>query len=145
MGSFEGQEVCGTFVTAGTVFSGGVVPELISGGLSEEVGFGGKDLGIEQFGFDGVVDAFDIGIGIGAGGRIKVVLGTEGLLDSKMKALGPVVDGIAIEFTAQVSGNDDLAGIEAVLLEVLEETLDGQGGIGLGEFIAVGQELGTTG
>ena len=59
-------------LAAGTVFAGGVVPELVGGGFGEEVGFRRKDLGIEQFGFDGVVDALkNIGIGIGAGGRLK--------------------------------------------------------------------------
>jgi len=32
-----------------------------------------------------------------------------------------------------------------MLLEVFEETVDTQGGVGFGEFIAVGQELGATG
>ena len=87
--SFEGQEVSGAFVAVGTVFAGGVVPELVGGGFGEEVGFRRKDLGIEQFGFDGVVDAFDVGIGIGAGGRVETVLGAEALLDGEVETLGP--------------------------------------------------------
>ena len=71
MGSFTSEEVGGAFVTARTVLASGIVPELIGGGLSEEVGFGGEDLNIEEFGFDGVVNTFDIGIGIKTGGRAE--------------------------------------------------------------------------
>ena len=68
MGSFESEEIGGAFVMARAVLASGVVPELIRGRLGEEVGFGGEDLSIEEFGFDGVVDTFDIGISIGTGG-----------------------------------------------------------------------------
>jgi hypothetical protein len=144
-GGLSGQKICGVFVSTRAVFSGGVVPELVGGSFGEEVGFGGKDLGIEVFGFNGVVDAFDIGVGVGASGRIEAMLGTEGLLDGEMKAFGPVVDCIAVEFRAQVSGDDDLASIDAMLSEMLEEACDAQGGIGFGELVAVGQELGAAG
>jgi len=140
-GGFDRQEVGGTFVTARTVFASGVVPELIRGGLGEEVRFGRKDLGIEQLGFDGVVDTFDIGIGIGTGGRVEAMLGIEGLLDGEMKAFGPVVNGIPVEFNPQIGGDDNLVGVHAMLLQVFKETLDGEGRVGFGEFVAVGQEL----
>ena len=111
MWRFECQEVGRALVAAGTVFTSGVVPELVSGGFGEEISFGGKDLSIEEFGLDGVMHTFDIGIGIGAGGRVEAVLGPKGLLDGKVKAHRPVVNGIAIEFAAQVSGDDDLGGV----------------------------------
>ena len=138
---FECQEVGGALIASGTVLASGIVPELVGGGFGEEVSFGGKDVGIEQFGFDGVMHTFDIGVGIGASGRVEAVFGAEGLLDGEVKALGPVVDGVAVKFRAQVGSDDDLAGIDAVALEVLEEALDGEGRIGFGEFVAVGQEL----
>ena len=141
VGRFEGEEVGGALVVPGTVLASGVVPELVGGGFGEEISFRGKDLGIEEFGFDGVMDAFDIGIGIRAGGRVKAVLRTEGLLDGEVKALRAVVKGIAIEFAAQVGGDDDLAGIDVVALEVFEEAFDAKGRIGFGEFVTVGQEL----
>ena len=144
-GGFSGEKICGMFVATRAVFAGGVVPELVGGDLGEEVGFGGKDLGIEEFGFNGIVDAFDIGVGVGTSGWIEAMLGAEGLLDGEMKAFGPVVDGIAVEFRAQVGGEDDLAGIDPMGLEMFEETCDAQGGIGFGECVAVGQELGAAG
>ena len=91
------------------------------------------------------MNTFDIGIGIGTGGRVEPMFGTEGLLNGKVKALRSVVEGVAVKFRAQVGSNDDLASIAAMLLEVFEETLDAQGGVGFGEFVAVGQELGATG
>ena len=145
MGSFAGEKVGRTLVTARTIFARGVVPELISRGLGEEVSLGGKDLSIEQLGFDGVMDTFDIGIGVGTGGRVEAVLGAEALLDAEMKALGPVMDGIAIELDAQIGGEDDWVGIQAVLLQVSQKAPDGEGGVGFGQFVAVGQELGAAG
>ena len=144
-GSFEGEQVGGAFVAARAVFAGSVVPELIGDGLGEEIGFGRKNLSIKEFGFDGIVDAFDVGIGVRAGRRIKAVLGAEGLLDAQMKALGPIMEGIAIELDAQVGGEDDLVGIQAVLLEVSQKAPDGESGVGFGEFVAVSQELSAAG
>ena len=65
--SFEGQQVSGAFISARTIFTGGVVPELVGGGFGEEIGLGREDLSLEQFGFDGVVNAFDVGVGLGCG------------------------------------------------------------------------------
>jgi hypothetical protein len=134
MWRFECQEVGGAFVAPGTILASGIVPELVGGGFGEEIGFGGKDLSIEEFGFDGVMHTFNIGIGIGARRRVEAVLSTEGLLDGEVKALGPVVNGIAIEFATQVGSDDDLAGIDAVALEVFEEAMDAEGRIGFGEW-----------
>jgi len=145
MRSFEGEQIGGTFVTPRTVFTRGIVTELVGGGFSQEVGFGGKDLGIEQFGFDGGVNTFDVGVGVGAGRRIEAVLGLMFLFDRQMEATDLVVDGIAIKFDSQIGGEDDLGGIDAVVFEVLEKAVDGEGGIGFGKFVAVGQELGAAG
>jgi hypothetical protein len=145
LGSFESEEIGGAFITARAVLASGVVPELIGCRLSEEVGFGGEDLSIEEFGFDGIVNTFDIGVGIRTGGRVEAVFGAEGLLDGEVKAFGSVVDSVAVKFRAQVGSDNGLASIDAMLLEVFEETVDAQGGVGFGEFIAVGQELGATG
>jgi hypothetical protein len=62
VGGLGGQEVGGAFVAPRAILASGIVPELIGGGFGEEICFGGKDLSIEEFGFDGVVDTFDIGI-----------------------------------------------------------------------------------
>ena len=121
-GSFEGEQVGGAFVAARAVFAGSVVPELIGDGLGEEIGFGRKNLSIKEFGFDGIVDAFDVGIGVRAGRRIKAVFGAEGLLDAQMKALGPIMESVAIELDAQVGGDDDLVGIQAGLLQVSKKS-----------------------
>jgi hypothetical protein len=145
LGSFESEEIGGALVAARANFASGVVPELIGGRLSEEVRFGGEDLSIEELGFNGVVNTFDIGIGIGTGGRVEPMLGAEGLLNGEVKALGSVVDGAAVKFRDQVGSDNGLASIDAMLLEVFEEALDAQGGVGFREFVAVGQELGTTG
>ena len=50
--------------------------------------------------------------------------------------------GVAVVFGAEVGGDDDLGGVEAVIFEMGEEAIHGQGGVSFGEFIAVGQELG---
>ena len=144
-GGFRGQQICGTFIAPRAVFAGGVVPELVGSDFGEEVGFGRKDLGVEQFGFNGVMDAFDIGVSVGASGRIEAMLGAEGLLEGEMKAFRPIVDGVAIELRSQVGGDDDLVRIDAVVLEVFEETFNAEGGVGFGEFVTVGQELGAAG
>ena len=142
MRSFEGEQIGRAFVTAGTVFARGIVPELVSGRFSKEVGFGRKDLSIEQFGFDGVVDAFDIGIGIGTGRRIEAMFGLVFLLDGGVETAELVMNGIPIELAAQIGGDDHLGSIQAVVFKVFEKTIGGEGGIGFGEFIAIGQELG---
>ena len=142
MRSLECQQVGGAFVSAGTVFAGGVVPELVGGSFGEEIRFGREDLGIEQFGFDGVVNALDVGVGIGAGRRIEAVLGLIFLFDGPVKAADLIVGGVAVVFGAEVGGDDDLRGVEAVVFEMGEEAIHGQGGVSFGEFIAVGQELG---
>ena len=88
--SFEGQQVSGAFISARTIFTGGVVPELVGGGFGEEIGLGREDLSLEQFGFDGVVNAFDVGVGVGAGRGIEAVLGVVFLFDGPVKAADPL-------------------------------------------------------
>jgi len=142
---FEGQQVQRTLVTTGAVLAGDIVPELVGADLGEEIAAMVEGLGIEELGLDGGVDALDIGVGIGTGGRVEAVPGSEALLDGEMKTLGPVVDSVAVELHAQVGGDDDLRGVDPVVPEVAQEALDGQCGVGLGEFVAVGQELGAAG
>jgi len=142
LGGFDGQQVSGAFISARTIFAGGVVPELVGGGFSEEIGFGREDLSLEQFGFDGVVNAFNVGVGIGAGRGIEAVLGAVFLLDGPVEAAHLVVSGVAVIFGAQVGGDDDLGSVEAMVIEMGEEAIHSQGGVGFGEFVAVGQELG---
>ena len=139
---FDGQQVGRAFISARTVFTGGVVPELVGGGFGEEIGFGREDLSLEQFGFDGVVNAFDVGVGVGAGRGIEAVLGVVFLFDGPVKAADLIVGGVAVVFGAEVGGDDDLGGVEAMVFEMGEEAIHGQGGVSFGEFVAVGQELG---
>ena len=115
---------------------------MIGGGSSKEVGFRSKDLGIEQFCFDGVVDAFDIGIGIGTGRRIEAMFGLIFLLDGRVETAQLIMDGIPVELASQIGGEDDLSRVHAMLFKVFEKTIHGEGGISFGEFLAVGQELG---
>jgi hypothetical protein len=144
-GSFGSQEIGWAFVTAGAVFASGVVPKLVSGAFGKEIGSAIKALSIIELGFDGVVDTFDICIGIRAGRRIKGVLGAPALFDGEVKAFWPIMDGIAIELRAQIGGDDHLAGIHFVLVQMFEESFDGEGGVCLGQFVAVSQELSATG
>ena len=141
-GGLEGQQVGGAFISARAVFAGGVVPELVDGGFSEEIGFRREGLSLEHFGFDGVVNAFDVGVGIGAGRGIKAVLGAVFLFDGPVKAADLVMHSVAVVFGAQVGGDNDLGGFEAVVFEMGEEAIHGQGGVSFGELVAVGQELG---
>lgn len=118
---------------------------MVGGNFGEEVRFGGEDLSVKEFGFDGAVNAFDIGIGVGAGGGIEAVFGLEVLLEGEVEAADSIITGIAIELRTQVGGEGDGGGVQAMIFEVLEEALDGEGGIGFGEFVAVGQELSAAG
>lgn len=90
---FCGQEMGRAFIAARAPFSGGVVPELVGGGFGEEVGATVEGLSVVEFGFDGVVDAFDIGVGVGAGRWVKAMLGPIALLDGEVKTFGAVVSG----------------------------------------------------
>ena len=145
MGSLDGQQIGWALIAARTVFAGGVVPELVGGGFGKEVGFGGKDLGVEQFGFHGIVNAFDIGIGVGAGRGIEAVLRLIFMFDSEVKAAGLVVGGVAVKRSSQVGGEDDLGSVDTVVFEMLEEAIHREGGISVGEFMAIGQKLGAAG
>ncbi len=91
------------------------------------------------------MDALDIGVGIGSGWGIEAMGGAVLLFDGAMKAGGQIMHGVAIELDAQVSGDDDFFGFEAVVFEMLQEAIHGPGGIGFGQFVAVGQELSATG
>jgi len=140
--SFDCEQIGWAFITARTVFARGVVPELIGGGFGEEIGSGGKDLSVEQFSFDCVVNTFDVRVGVGAGRGIEAVLGLKFLFDGAVEAAGLVMGGVAVKLASQVGGDDNPGGVDAVVFEVLEEPIHGEGGVGLGEFVAVGQELG---
>ena|SRR6267142_156509 len=145
MWSFGGQEIGRALIAARAVFAGDVVPELVSSTFGEEVGSRVKTLSVVKLGFDGVMDTFDIGVGIRTGGRVEGMLGAPALLDGEVKAFRAIVYGIAIELSAQIGGNDHLASIDLVLVEMFEESFDRESGVGLGEFVAISQELGTAG
>ena len=55
----------------GAVFAGDVVSKLAGADLGEEVAVVVKGLGVEELRFDVGVDAFDIRIGVRAGGGLK--------------------------------------------------------------------------
>ena len=142
---FEDEQISGGFISARAVFAGGIVPELVGGNFAEEIICGSKDLGIEELGFDGVVDAFAVGVGVGTGGGIEAMLGLMFLLDRGVESAGLILVGVAVELGAQIGGEDNGGGIQAMRFEVLEKAVHGQGGIGFGEFVAVSQELSPTG
>ncbi len=142
MWSFDGEQIGWAFIAARTVLARGVIPELVGGSFGEEIGFGRKDLGIEQFRFDGVVNTFNVRVGVGAGRGIEAVLGLKLLLDGSMEAGGLEMGGVAVKLASQVGGDDDAGGVEPVVFEMLEEAIHRKGGVGFGEFVAVGQELG---
>ena len=75
---FDGQEVQRALVAAGAVFAGDVVPELVGADLGEEIAAMVEGLGVEELRLDGGVDALDLGVGVGTGGRIKAVPGSRG-------------------------------------------------------------------
>ena len=123
LGSFAGEPIGWTFKSARTVFARGIVPELVSGGFGKEVGFGRKDLGLEPFGFAAGMDAFDIGMGVGAGRGVEVVFGLKtaepfaggaartlagasGRLDALFESGG---DPLMAEGELRVAGADHLA------------------------------------
>jgi hypothetical protein len=112
---------------------------LAGGRFSEEVRPRVKALGIVEFGFDGMMNVFDVGVGVGAGGWV------EALLDREGEALGAVKDRIAVEFGAQVGRQDDLVRIDTVLLEMPGEAFHREGGVGFGQFVAAGRELNAAG
>ena len=113
---FPGEQVQRAEVAARAVLTGHVVTELVGADFGEEVGAAVEGLGVEELAFDGVVDALDVGIGVGTGGRVEAMPGSVPLLDGEMEALGPVIDGAAIELRSQVGGDDDLGGVQAWLL-----------------------------
>src|SRR6267142_4845333 len=130
MWSFGGQEIGRALIAARAVFAGDVVPELVSSTFGEEVGSRVKTLSVVKLGFDGVMDTFDIGVGIRTGGRVEGMLGAPALLDGEVKAFRAIVYGIAIELSAQIGGNDHLASIDLVLVEMFEESFDRESGGG---------------
>ena len=66
-----------------------------------------EDLGVEQFGFNGGMDAFDVGIGVWASRRIEAMLGVVFLFDGLMETVGLIIEGLAIEFGTQIGGDHD--------------------------------------
>ena len=73
MGKFFAQEGGGGFAAAGGDGAFEVVPVLVGGDFAKEVGAVFKAHGVEEFVFDGVVDAFHIGVGVGALRRVKTM------------------------------------------------------------------------
>jgi hypothetical protein len=78
-------------------------------GRRDSRGTGVKALGVVEFSFDGAMDTFEIRIGVGAGRRVEAALGAEAQLDGEMETFVPVLDCGAIEFSAQIGGEDDWA------------------------------------
>ena len=116
-------------------------PKLVSGRFGKEVGFGGKDLCIEQFGFDGVVNAFDVGVGVGAGRGVEAMFGLIFLFDGQVVCGSLIVGGAAVEFEPPIGGDDDLGGVDVMVIEMFKEPIDSEGGVSFGKLIAIGQEL----
>ncbi len=117
------------------------MPELVGGGLGEEVGAVVEHLGVKEFAFDGAVDGLDVGVGVGTVRGIEFVLGVPALLDGADEAVGLEMHGVAVEFAAEVGADLDGARLNPVAHQVGAEAVGGQGGVRLGQFVAVGQEV----
>ena len=65
---FAGQEVEGTLVAVGAVLAASFNEIWQVAILVQKVGAVGEEVGVEELGLDGGVDAFDVGVGVGAAG-----------------------------------------------------------------------------
>ena len=66
-----------------------------------------EDLGGGQFGFNGGMDAFDLGNGVYARRRIKAMLRVVFLFDRLMETVGLIMESLDIEFGTQIGGDHD--------------------------------------
>ena len=142
MWRFLRQQLQRTAPATAAVLAGDVVPELVGVCLGEEVRSIREALRVEELPLDGAVHRLDIGIGVGTMRRVEFMLRSPLLFDGADETVGSEVDGIAIELGTEVGADFDLAQVNTVSGQVCEEAVDGQCCIGLGEFVAVGEELG---
>jgi hypothetical protein len=140
----HGEEIGRSEVGTGAVFAGEVEEVLVGGGGGDEGGSVGKVFEVEEFGFDGCAAGFDVGVGVGASGRVEAMECPRGG-DGAVKAVRAVVDGVTVELGAQVGADFVLGQRDAMVAQVVEHACDGEGGIGFGEGGGVGQKEGASG
>jgi hypothetical protein len=92
----HGEEIGRGEVGAGAVLAGEVEEVLVGGNGGDEGGGVGEVFEVEELGFDGGVAAFDIGVGVRAGGRIEAMEGAQDG-DRAVEAVRAGVDGVAVE------------------------------------------------
>jgi hypothetical protein len=74
----HGEEIGRSEVGARAVFAGEVEEVLVGGGGGDEGGSVVEMFEVEEFGFDGGVAGFDVGVGVWASGRVEAMEGTRG-------------------------------------------------------------------
>lgn len=93
---------------------------LVGSDFVKEVRTGAKRFDIEELGFFQGVEAFYVGIGIGAGRRDELLACAESDLDGVCEASVFVVNCITTEFTAIVCLHSEFVGWNTVLVEVVQ-------------------------
>lgn len=134
-----GEEFGRSVITTGAVLAGEVEEGLVGGDGGEEVRGVAEGFQVEELGFDGGVAAFDVGVGVGASGRVEAVRGAGGG-EGAVEAVGAVVDGVAVELAAEVGAHFEVGEVEAVLAQVRGDAGGGERGVGLREVGGVGEE-----
>jgi len=100
-----------------------------------------KGLDVEELRFLVGMEAFHIRVGIGVA-TDAAMMGGEELLDGVRETAIGLVHRLAVELAAAVGLDDDVLGGDAIALQVLQQTTNGEFGIGDRQFAAVGQERG---
>ena len=123
----------------GVVLAREVPPALIGGEFLEEVASSAKEFEVEDLLLDRRVAAFDIGVSVGRGGGQEAVGGAAaahrgGVADFAQALLGAAV------LRAVVGRQRDGLGLDPPGLEVGEDALGAEGGIGRGEGVGVVDE-----
>ena len=139
---FLRQQLQRTAPAAAAVLAGDVVPELVGVHFGKEVGPVIEALGIEELPLDRAVDGLDIGVGVGTVRWVELVARAPLLLDGPDEAVGAHVDGVAVKLGAQIGADFHFPQIDTVRGQVGQEAVGGQCGVGLGQRLAVGEELG---
>ena len=102
------KQVQGRLASLGIVSPGEVVVGLVHRGLGDEVGKAIEGFQLVELAFDGIVDALDIRVFVGAADVVEAVLGTEFAFDGVHETVGGVIQPIAAELGTVVGGEDQI-------------------------------------